>query len=216
MLDADLWSEMRAALADFGRAIDIDTAMDSTIDGIAARALRVTNGPALVIGFSMGGYVARQIAYKAPHRICGLALVATSSRGSESLPSPPLRPGTFRELSRAAVARSLHPDHRSEALIVRVQDMSRRLGGEVFARQTQFHRDDDTARLGEITCPTLVVAAAQDELRTIDESRTLHEHIPGSLLTVIEHSGHLIPLEQPGLLIAALRAAFEPLLPASS
>jgi hypothetical protein len=51
------------------------------------------------------------------------------------------------------VISSLHPDHRSDALIGRVQDMSERLGGDVLARQSQIHRDGDTQQLGEIVAP---------------------------------------------------------------
>lgn len=216
MLDTDMWFEVRPALERLGNIVDVDTAQDSSIGAMAERAISSMAGPAIAIGFSMGGYVAREIAYRAPDLICGLALVATSSRGDTPRPTPSLSQSGFRALSRSAVLRSLHPDHRSEGLITRVQRMSSRLGGDVFQRQSRLRRDDDTARLGEITCPTLVVAAAQDELRSIDESRTLHDHIPGSAMKIIERTGHLIPLEQPEELIAAFATAFERLLTAKS
>lgn len=66
----------------------------------------------------------------------------------------------------------------------------------------------DTARLGEIQCPTLVVVAANDELRSVEESVALHEHIPQSTMTIVDRTGHLIPLERPARLMAALDAAF--------
>lgn len=208
MLDADLWSDMRPGLARLGHVVDADTTRDGSIEAMADRAVRSMAWPTLLVGFSMGGYVARQIAYRAPERVLGLALIATSSRGSA--PRPPTRLGRagFRELSRGAVSRSLHPAHRSDELIARVQRMSNRLGGDVFDRQSRLRRDDDTARLGEIKCPTLVVAAANDELRSVEESVTLHEHIPQSTMTIIDRTGHLIPLEQPARLMAALDAAF--------
>ncbi|MFC4256483.1 alpha/beta fold hydrolase [Croceibacterium xixiisoli] len=74
----------------------------------------------------------------------------------------------------------------------------------MFARQAALDRPDDTARLAEITCPTLVVAAAQDRLRTVEESRVLQVGIAGSRLIVVEHCGHLIPLEQPDQLAASI------------
>ncbi|NYF30679.1 alpha/beta fold hydrolase [Sphingopyxis sp. JAI108] len=212
MLDAEMWSDVRPALARFGHLVDVDTARDISIGAMAERATGSLTGPAIVIGFSMGGYVAREITYRAPDRIRGLALVATSSRSNTPQPATPVGRTGFRELSRSAVVRSLHPDHRSDELIARVQRMSSRLGGEVFERQSRLRRDDDTERLREIACPTLVVAAAQDELRSIEESRTLHDQIPGSAMTIIEQSGHLIPLEQPARLISAFSAAFEELL----
>lgn len=205
MLDTDLWSNIRPGIARFGNIIDVDTTQDSTIEAMAARAVASIATPAIVVGFSMGGYVARQIAYQAPGLVRGLALIATSSRGSR--PQPIMKPAAngFRELSRSAVVRSLHPEHRSEDRIERVQHMSRRLGGGAFFMQSRLRRDDDTKRLSEISCPTVVVAAAEDELRSVDESRTLHENIPNSTMTIIEGTGHLIPLERPAELMAALQ-----------
>lgn len=210
MLDRDLWRDVRAGLSEFGRLIDVDTSLDTSIEAIADRALSSMSDQAIVIGFSMGGYVARAIAYRAPTKVAALALIATSSRGdTASLASA--RAGasgltsTFRRLSSRAVQSSLHPDHRTEALIGRVQDMSERLGGGVLRRQSLFRREDDTDRLGEIRCPTLIVAGAQDELRTTEEAETLHANIPGASLEVVEPCGHLIPMEQPHRLLQALR-----------
>ena len=104
----------------------------------------------------------------------------------------------FSGLSRTAVATSLHPKQRdNEAMIERVRAMGVRLGGDVFRRQSMLERPDDTARLGEIRCPTLVVAAAQDQLRSVDVVRELQQGIPGAMLEVIEESGHMIPIEAP-------------------
>ena len=202
MLDADLWSGIRADLAGLGRVIDADTTQDSSIDAMADRAIASMTGPTLVIGFSMGGYVARAIAYRVPHLVRGLALIVTSSRphaGTQLKPDM-----TFKHLSRAAIARSLHPDNRTDALIIRVQRMSERLGADVFRRQSGIVRQDDTDQLARISCPTLVVAAAQDELRSVAESQILHDRIKRSTMIIVESSGHLVPLEQPHHLMAAL------------
>lgn len=209
MLDADLWTDLRPDLARFGRLVDGDTTLDTSIARMATRILASMTEPAIVIGFSMGGYVAREILYQAPEKVAGLALIATSSRADSATRtaqrvSAAAGNSTFRRLSRSAVISSLHPDHRSDALIGRVQDMSERLGGDVLARQSQIHRDGDTQRLGEIACPTTIVAAAQDGLRSLAESEAMHAGIMGSTMTVIDHTGHLIPLEQPGRLVQAL------------
>src|SRR6202008_3661185 len=117
-------------------------------------------------------YVAREMVRLAPQRVLSLALVATSSRAdlplqveqrSKAARATPL--GPFRGLGRAAIAQSLHPDHAAnEALVAQVRAMGERLGREVFVRQSLIVRDADTRRLASIQCPTLVVAAAQDQL----------------------------------------------------
>jgi pimeloyl-ACP methyl ester carboxylesterase len=160
----------------------------------------------------MGGYVARGMARLAPERVRALALIATSTR--PDTPALRARKGAigqaapdiaFSGLSRAAVASSLHPKQRgNEAMIARVREMGVRLGGEVFRRQSMLERPSDLARLAEIRCPTLVVAAAQDGLRGIDEARELQQGIPGATLAVVEDSGHMLPIEAPGQLLDVL------------
>lgn len=205
MLDADVWREVRPELERYGSVIDANTRDGGSIEEIAAEAILAMDSPTVVIGFSMGGYVARTIAYTVPDRVIGLALVATSSRGAEGISIADSAASRFHMLSRAAVVKSLHPDHRTDNLIARVQQMSERLGGAVFQRQSRIERYDDAHRLSEIHCQTVVVAGAEDRLRSITESDTLHAGIPGSTLTIIEHSGHLIPLEQPEALMSALK-----------
>ncbi len=209
MLDGDLWRDVRPGLKDFGCLIDVDTTLDTSIEAIADRALASASQRAIIVGFSMGGYVARAIAYRAPKQVAALALIATSSRGDTASVAAARADAshltsTFRRLSEGAIASSLHPDHRTDAMISRVQEMSERLGGGVLRRQSLIRRGDDTSRLAEIRCPTLIVAGAQDELRSKEEAETLCERIPDASLEVVEHSGHLIPLEQPQHLLQAL------------
>lgn len=218
MLDATLWDDVAARLQAFGPLVHADLRHDSTLDGMARSALaQAPDEPLIVIGFSLGGYVARELVRLAPERVRALVLVATSARadsaalarskGAIANADPTL---SFSGLSRRAVATSLHPRERdNDALIGRVRAMGLRLGAEAFRRQSMLVRPGDTERLHEITCPTLVVAAGHDQLRSIDESRELHEGIAGSRLEVIEDSGHMIPLEAPAALSDALTGWLE-------
>ncbi|ALK95619.1 alpha/beta hydrolase [Massilia sp. WF1] len=205
MADETLWRDMEAPLARFAPLHYADLRHDSSIEAMARRALENAPPSFLLLGFSMGGYVARDIARLAPERVQALVLVATSTR--PDTPALRQRKGAigkaapsiaFSGLSRTAVATSLHPKERdNEALIERVRAMGMRLGGEVFRRQSMLERPGDLDRLDEIRCPTLVVAAAQDQLRSLDEARELQAGIPGATLEVIEDSGHMIPIEAP-------------------
>lgn len=206
MLDADIFTDVRPGLERLGRVIDADTAHSASVGEMAARAVEKLDGPSIVVGFSMGGYVAREIVYRAPEKVRGLALVATSTRAVPARPA--IQAGQFREVSRTAVERSLHPDHRTDDRIARVQQMGVRLGPDVYRRQAAMARQDDTRRLGEIRCPTLVVAAADDALRSIEESETLRDGIKGARMVVIPRCGHLVPMERPGELVDAIRTTF--------
>lgn len=55
-----------------------------------------------------------------------------------------------------------------------------------------------------IDVPVLVVWGRDDAWIRVDRAHRLHELIPESRLTVIEHAGHLIQLDQPEALTAAL------------
>lgn len=214
MLDADLWREMRGRLERYGRLVEVDTASDASIEAMADRAVASLTEPAVVIGFSMGGYVARAIAYRAPGQIAGLGLIATSTRGDDPARTAARRPAPgalppFRKLSRKAVAASLHPAHRAPETIERVQAMSERLGPLVYRRQSAIVRVSDADRLGEIRCPAVVIASAEDGLRTVAESEELAQGIASSELIVLHGAGHLMPIEIPDAVLDALAPMLE-------
>lgn len=209
MLDETLWGDMRDRLAPFGPLAHADLRHDSTLEAMARRALASAPPTFILIGFSLGGYVAREIVRQAPERVRALVLIATSTRPD----SPALRQSkgavakaapsvSFSGLSRTAIASSLHPRERDNAeMIERVRMMGVRLGGETFRRQSMLERPGDLHLLDQIQCPTLVVAAGHDRLRSLEESQELHAGIAGSDFAVVEDSGHMIPLEAPQALL---------------
>lgn len=204
MADATLWDAMTENLAPFGPLVATDLSRGENIETMAAALLSDAPDRFVAVGFSMGGYVARELARIAPERVTALILIATSARGdTEELirqrrSALKAAPKAFKGLSRPAIVSSLHPDLAGdEAMIARVRDMGLRLGGEVFHRQSAVARAGDLDRLDEITHPTLIIAAYADRLRGPDEAEELHRGIPGSTLVHIPDSGHMIPLEQP-------------------
>lgn len=209
MADATLWNDMLPALERFGPIVHADLRHDTSVEAMARRVLETAPPTFLLVGFSMGGYVARAIARQAPERVRALVLVATSTR--PDTPSLQKRKGAigaaapsiaFSGLSRVAVASSLHPKQRdNDAMIERVRAMGVRLGGEVFRRQSMLDRPGDLERAHEIRCPVLVVAAAQDRLRSLEEAREMAAAIPGAVLEIVEDSGHMIPIEAPQRLL---------------
>jgi pimeloyl-ACP methyl ester carboxylesterase len=211
MADATLWDAMTDDLAPFGPLAATDLSRGEAIESMAAAILSDAPERFVAVGFSMGGYVARELARIAPERVTALILIATSARGDteelirqrrSALTAPPR---AFKGLSRPAIVSSLHPDLADdEAMIARVRDMGLRLGGEVFHRQSAMARAGDLDRLGEIRQPTLIVAADADRLRSREEAEELHRGIAGSTLATVTHSGHMIPLEQPKALARAM------------
>lgn len=212
MLDETLWDDVLPLLGADTPIVHGSLREGATVEEMARHILAACPPVFTLAGFSMGGYIAREMARLAPQRVQSLILIATSARpdsqstreqrAKAALNTPP---GPFRGLSKGAIVTSLHPDRaRDEALITRVRAMGERLGREVFLRQSLLERGD-VERLGAIACPTLVVAAAQDQLRSADQAEELRDGIPGAVLEIVQGSGHLIPLEQPAALAALMR-----------
>src|SRR5690606_30150389 len=203
MLDESLWDEVVERLGPhaptFCLRLEPGASTEEIADGIANAA-----PPRFVlVGFSLGGYLARKVAERYPQRVAALVLVATSLRvdtpareKSKRDAVASMRADSFRGLSASSIAKSLHPARRDDkALIARIKRMGERLGYAALVTQTQLRRDQIAA--STLTCPTLVIAAADDALRSAEETAELAQAIPHASLRVIENAGHMLPLEQP-------------------
>lgn len=214
MCDAGLWQAMTDELAAFGPLVFGDLSQDSALEAMSARVLQQAPDRFTLVGFSMGGFVAREMIRQAPERVERLILIATSSQQdspqAQAFKAATAKTllsatGAFRGLGHKAIALSLSEQHADDrGLQQQVLAMSQRMGREAYCRQLLMARNSDTARLPQINCPTLVIAAAEDRMRTLRESEVLRDNIPGATLKVIEDSGHMLPLEQPQALAAVI------------
>ena len=212
MNDHGLWAHMEKSLAAFGRCQFADQSQDSSFADIARRVLRTSPTQFILIGFSMGGYVAREVLRQAPQRVSGLVLINTSARpDTENVKDrnreliKVTQSRGFRGLSPKALRNSLHPSrHQDEKLLDTLQSMALRMGEAAFINQLAIKRGDDRPTLEYIKCPTLVIWSRQDALRTLKEARELEDGIPKARLEIIEDSGHMTPLEQPEKLLQAV------------
>lgn len=219
MCDAGLWQEMAEQLAEFGPLAYGDLSQASSLKAMASAVLERSPARFTLVGFSMGGFVAREMIRQAPERVDRLILIASSSQQdseqAKSFKAATAKTllssqGAFRGLGQKTIALSLSESHADDArLQQQIHAMSLRMGREAYCRQLLMDRDSDTARLHQITCPTLVVAAAQDRMRSLRESKILQEAIPGAVLEVIEESGHMVPLEQPEALVRVMKRWLE-------
>ncbi|WP_180009095.1 alpha/beta fold hydrolase [Acinetobacter sp. YH16057] len=210
MLDESLWDELIPELPAVWNIYRTSMQQGQTVDEIAAHTLLQAPSKFILVGFSMGGYIARAIAQKYPDRVQALILVASSIR-PDSEKQKQLKiaaiqaasASTFHGLSKTAISKSLHPIHAdNRQLIQRIQDMGKNLGFESFKAQSLLDRSH--IRSDAIQCPTLIISAAQDRLRSLDEAQELHQSIAHSQLYTIENTGHMIPLEQPEALAASM------------
>ncbi|MEW6023078.1 MAG: alpha/beta hydrolase [Pseudomonadota bacterium] len=212
MLDETLWDEV-VPLLDWEAPVHrLPLGPGTTTDEIARSIAQAAPERFVLVGFSLGGYIARKMVELFPERVAALVLVASSLESDTPERTKAkqdairaLDPSTFRGLSMGSIAQSLHPDRRGDReLVTRIREMGRRLGYEAMVVQSGLRRDGIAA--AELRCPTLVIGADQDALRSAQETRELAAAIPGARLEVINESGHMLPLEQPEALVTTLQS----------
>lgn len=208
MCDARVWPDAVRAAFDGVTVLDADLTRDGTIAALAARALALTAGPLLPIGFSMGGIVALEMARQAPERICGLVL-ADANSGADLPERAVVRPAQQARVRggelATIVADELKPNYLAAAnrgdaaLKALLFDMAIGLGDDVFCRQSEALRTraDNSAVLDDFAGPVLLLVGAEDALcppawHTAVAARARHP-----TLHIVAGAGHMLPLEQP-------------------
>jgi len=219
--DAAFWSAQSDALGDI-RAVRV--AQYGLADSIVAMAdvvLRDAPDVFDLAGHSMGGRVAQQIYRLAPGRVRRLALLATDFRGPSDAAARDAEAARrdamlaivaligieawAAEWAREMVAPELHGD---TALLSAVAAMIARHSTEQLAAHTLagLTRPDFSDLLPRISCPTLICAGSKDRLRTVDTHRAMAALVPHARLVVLERCGHMVAMERPGDVTAAMRA----------
>ena len=214
LCDERLWQQPAVALADVATVHHADLTLDDSVAGMAARVLATAPPVFALAGLSMGGYVAFEILRQAPQRVARLALLDTSARQD-----PPKRlavrraglamaaSGRFAGVTRKLLPQLVHESRVDDAVGAEVMAMAQRVGRAAFLRQQRaiIDRPDSLPLLPTLAVPTLVGVGEDDRMTLPEESRILHERIPGARLHVFARCGHLPPLEVPQETAAVLR-----------
>ncbi|MBO9642498.1 MAG: alpha/beta fold hydrolase [Pseudacidovorax sp.] len=213
--DERLWEAQMPAMpaALRPRVADVSHHHD-TLEAMAAALLAQEDGPLLLAGASMGGMVAMEAARQAPGRIAGLALLGTSP-----LPETPemhaLRSAAIEEFAagraeaviRANVAFAFHPANAADpALVQRYLAMVLDAGADKLIRQNRavMARPDARLHLGALRCPVLLMCGEADRLTPPDCTRTLAELLPQAEVVWLPEAGHMLTMEAPDAVNAAL------------
>jgi pimeloyl-ACP methyl ester carboxylesterase len=182
------------------------TTMEQYAADLQALLQRLTTGPVVLVGHSMGGYVALAYARHFPEMLRGLVLVSTKA-GQDTPEGAAARLATAEKVKAEgvqAVVEAMAPKmlaaSNPDALLaqqVRSLMMLSKPSGVIGALLGMAERTDATASLAQIVVPTLVITGADDAVVPPAESEKLVQGIPGSQLEVIPHAGHLVAFEKP-------------------
>jgi pimeloyl-ACP methyl ester carboxylesterase len=206
--DASLFQEQIATLLPIASVDIVDLTRSSSIADLADDAIKqAPEGRFILIGLSMGGYVAFEIMRRIPERVCGLILIDTSAQPdtAESTATRQalmkLAETDFPEVIERLLPRLSHPEQMSLPTVRGViQSMAASLGKDVFIRHQQaiIGRPDSRPMLADIDCPTLVICGREDVITPPELSREIAAGIRHAELKIIEQCGHLSTLDQPG------------------
>lgn len=212
--DAELWRDQISGLSDVARIWVPDLTPYATLREMADSVLEKAESTFALAGFSMGGYVAQEIARIAPERIERLALLDTSIRVDtperaaqrKALNKAAAKGGTFLGIGQAIMKSYIDASRIDDvALTTRIVDMTQRLGREVFLRQNSLEREDGEAALKALRIPLLIIVGENDQITPAPGHREMAWAIGCTHLVVIPNTGHMTPMEAPGAVNGALR-----------
>ena len=180
-------------------------------------------GRAHVMGVSMGGMVAQELALSHPDRVLTLTLGCTYAGGEGSVLTDP---AIIQRLAQLFLSGRVG-DAMKEAYRVNVSaqfasnpanlETFKRIAAElpatleIMLAQAQAVQGHDTSlRLGHIRMPTLVVHGTEDRMLAVANAHAIAARIPHARLELLEGVGHLFWWERPersAQLVAELAAA---------
>ena len=171
-----------------------------------------------VLGFSLGGLVAQEVALRRPGLVRRLVLIGTSAGGDESagLRAEAIEPlidamaafdgeRAVRVSWESNVSPAFAGDAGAFAEWVRVATAAPFALAALRHQYAAVAAHDAAERLGALRAPTVVVHGTRDELIPIGDGRQLADRIPGACLEQIEGAGHLVFWEQPDRIAGIVR-----------
>lgn len=163
-----------------------------------------------VVGFSMGGWLAAELAASAPERFSNLTLVNAVGLKVEGadiadiflLTQQELADLAFHDLGQVAERAILFPENPTP------EEIGMRDNSQIMAQRVcwkpYMHNPKLVHRLRRVKSPTMVVWGKQDGLVPIAHGEAYQQAIAGSELRVIDQCGHSPQFERPAEFVTLL------------
>ncbi len=226
-LDGRLWDGLAASLAGAHEVLRYDHrghggsavpagpyALDDLVDD-AARVIREWGrGPVVFIGLSMGGMVGQGLAIRHPELVKALVLANTTAQYPQAGKAvmaeriAKVEAAGLEAIADSVIERYFDAPFRASQpeTVQRFREVLLRTDPKGYAACCHAVAGVDWLdRLGEIRCPTLVIAGAQDVGTPVAMAQQIAQGIPGATLEVIEGAAHLSVVEQPAAFEAAVK-----------
>ena len=177
------------------------------------------DGPT-VVGTSLGGWLAAELAVRYPSTVGRLVLVNPAGLYIEGHPIKEIFGRQPAELAEDLFADQQHPMAQVMHEMQAVLDARGDVPFEVLRPTLQslaatakvawnpyLHDPKLRRRLYRVSAPTLIVHGREDRLIPKEHAEAYHEGIVGSRLVHVDGAGHLLPLEKPDELVALILAS---------
>jgi pimeloyl-ACP methyl ester carboxylesterase len=229
-VDATMWAAQRRTLLGAGHRVwapdqrghgatptgagtpSLDVIADDLARGLDAMGAE----SAVLVGSSMGGYVAMAFLRRHPGRTAALALLGTragaddpaTAAGRRAFADAVIDPDTRPALLAGALpglvgatTRARRPD-----VVARVRALVEAAdpAGVAWCQRAIAERGDSFDVLRATAVPAVVVTGAEDVLVAETDMRRIAEALPMGELVTVEGAGHLVPMEHPAAVDAAI------------
>nr|WP_320116090.1 alpha/beta hydrolase [uncultured Desulfuromonas sp.] len=169
----------------------------------------------VIVGLSMGGYIALRALQRNPERFLAAVLCDTRSEADDD----------DGKIKRANAAQSVKQDGSAAfaegflPAVFSAASINNNVPGVGLIKEIISNNDplaiagnliamaartDTTASLKDIAVPTLILVGEEDNLTTPDDARNMQSHIQGAQLHVVPEAAHLSNLENPEFFNARL------------
>jgi len=219
----DVWAPIFPGFGESEGIEEIDGIDDAVFHLLDLWELFQLDAPS-VLGCSLGGWMALELAVRYPEKVGRMALVNPVGLYLPEAPIAELFGRSPAELADMLFVDQEHPVaaamHAMEEFtgdvgkaveipIELVLPMWKALGATArLGWDPYLHDPKLRGRLRRITAPTLVVAGAQDGLVPVAHAETLAAEIPDAELAVIDQAAHWLIFERPGELAGLARDFF--------
>ena len=220
-VDASVWNDIDAGLRSVGPVLKPDFSRltnHKTIRSYAdelydrMQTARVEN--VVLVGHSMGGYVALAFAERYPALVRGLVLYHSTATDDDE-PKKAQRHQTIEDLKKEGAVPFIqktipkmvapnYPADKTRALIERFQHLP--ADALAAGMRAMMARPDRTAVLCDAQFPVLLVLSRDDQLIPYEKTAQLANLSPRISVATIERAGHLSMVEQPQVSLDVLRS----------
>ncbi len=163
---------------------------------------------AVLVGHSMGGAIALELAIRHPQYVVGLGLIGAGARlrVHPDLLNFAADPTTFYKTTDLLMAFSFSPTAPSRLVELASRRLTETRQSVLYGDLVACDRFDVMDQLSAVKQPTLIICGNDDQMTPVRYSQFLSDSISGAHLTVLPAAGHMVMLEQTHLVAESLRS----------